>query len=413
MLVPIALAGLVASAIMLGLLSLALRDLERCPIPRAVLPPITVIRPVRGLDAELEENVRAALRQRYPVPYETLFVLDDAREPALPVIARAITLEGAASRARIVLAGAPPRGRTGKLHAMIRGLASAREHTPLVAFADSDTRPGAGVLAALASVVVASPDVGAAFARAIGIRPPRTMADVAYGLLLDGLYAPQAALAMRRRGSLPFVMGQTMVLRRSALDACGGLEGSEGELVDDMHIGARLAAAGHRNVLCSAPVAIVQQRMGWAELRATVLRWMVFGRTGIPWWPFNAPVALWITTFVLGIAGAVLALASGDLVALALTLACSTSVVIGLDLLRRRQGGAPLPWWLWWAPFACLATVPWFFARARFARTIAWRGRTYRLDASGRLREPDADGVPKATPRSAVASVFLRSRTAS
>ena len=46
---------------------------------------------------------------------------------------------------------------------------------------------------------------------------------------------------MTQARSLPFIMGQTMVLRRRALEAAGGLGASAGQLVDDMDIGARLA----------------------------------------------------------------------------------------------------------------------------------------------------------------------------
>jgi len=405
MLASIAVAGLIACAVTLGVLSSALRALEERARPNAPLPPITVIRPVRGLDPGLEHNVRAALRQRYPARIETIFVLDDPDDDALPVIEREIARERA--DARIVLAGRPPPGRTGKLHAMIAGLAAARARTTLVAFADSDTRPDPGVLEDLAASVAASHDVGAAFARAIGTEPAQTLGDVGYGLLLDGIYGPQAAVATRWRGSLPFVMGQTMVLRRSALDACGGLEGSDGELVDDMHIGLRLAGAGYRNVVSGTPVAIVQHGSSFQELRSTALRWMVFGRTGIPSWPFNVPAAVWIVTYLLGVIGAVIALAPCERAALVLCAASAASVVVALEMLRRQQGGAPLPARLWWAPFVCLALVPWWFVRARFTKRIVWRGRTYALDSAGRLGArpgrppPPPSGPVPLRPRSA------------
>ncbi|UJR85684.1 glycosyltransferase [Sandaracinus amylolyticus] len=383
MLIAIAIASLLASALMFTILSGALDALDADVPPRVSLEPMTVIRPVRGLDPGLEENARAALRVRYSAELETIFVVDDAQEAALPVLERAIHAEG--SSARIVIAGPPPPGRTGKLHAMIAGLRAARARTPLVCFADSDTRPSEGVLEDLASIVIASPDVGAAFARAIGTRAPRTLGDVGYGLMLDGIYGPQAALASRKIRMLPFVMGQTMVVRRSALDACGGLEGSYGQLVDDMNIGARLAAAGYRNVLSRSPIAIVQEGMPAGDLGGTALRWMVFARTGIPFWPYSVPAAVWVASYLLGIAGALVSIAVRDVAALALFATTSLSVVVSLELLRRRQGGAPLPRSLWWAPFACLAMVPWWFARARFTKTIVWRGRSYELDGDGRL----------------------------
>ena len=89
-------------------------------------PSLTVIRPIRGLDVEANENIRAALDTGYPGACETLFVLDDEQEPALALIQQAMREARAAGRsvdARVLFAGRPPAGRTGKLNAMIVGLA--------------------------------------------------------------------------------------------------------------------------------------------------------------------------------------------------------------------------------------------------------------------------------------------------
>ena len=251
------------------------------------LPPLIVVRPIRGLDPGLAANVRAALAQRYPGALETIFVLDDTGDPAYPVVRR--LADASSARARVVIAGPIRPGRTGKLHAMIEGLRAARLDARLVGFADSDTRPAPTLLAELARAVVAQPDIGAAFAPAVTASRPRTVGDVGYGLLLDGIYDPQAALAMTQARSLPFIMGQTMVLRRRALEAAGGLGASAGQLVDDMDIGARLAHAGFCNVLIGAPIAIRSDGMSWAAFRALALRWMIYSRTGIPLWPFGMP----------------------------------------------------------------------------------------------------------------------------
>jgi hypothetical protein len=65
---------------------------------------------------------------------------------------------------------------------MIEGLRAAR--------LDAPTRPAPTLLAELARAVVAQPDVGAAFAPAVTVSRPRTVGDVGYGLLLDGIYDP-------------------------------------------------------------------------------------------------------------------------------------------------------------------------------------------------------------------------------
>jgi ceramide glucosyltransferase len=363
----------------------ALRTTGRARAGRAArrLPPIVMIRPTKGRDPGLRANARAALAQRYPGPLETLFVLDDASDPAYPVIRDVVAAHGPG--ARLVLSGPPTDGRTGKLHAMIRGLEEARLDAPLVCFADSDTRPDPDLLADLAAAVMEHEDVGAAFAPVVCVDEPALGGDVGYGLLLDGLYGPQAALATDRRGSLPFIMGQTMVLRRSALAEAGGLEATEGELVDDMHIGARLEEAGYRNVLVSHPLPVVQRGLAWTEFLSVATRWFIYSRTGIPFWPFNLPSLVWATVFFGGLAGAGAALAMGAHAAAPGLALCSVSVLVAIQWLRRLQGAAPLPPRLWWALAASFAVLPGIYLRAWLARSVEWRGRVYSLDESGRL----------------------------
>jgi len=268
---------------------------------------------------------------------------------------------------------------------MIRGLEKARSETPLVCFADSDTRPGPTLIAELAATVASSDDVGSAFAPVVCDQPPRTVGDLGYSLLLDGLYGPQAALEMLHEGTLPFIMGQTMVLRREALDAAGGLEASEGQLVDDMHIGARIHAIGYRNVLVGSRLPVVQAALPWPDFKALAVRWMTYSRTGIPFWPFNLPSVIWTAAFFTGLAGAVVGLLLGALPMAGAFLGISAATSIILEVLRRRHGGAPVPLRLSWSVPWLLWLLPALYVRAVRARVIEWRGRRYTLDSTGRL----------------------------
>src|SRR3990167_4926806 len=67
-------------------------------------PPATVICPCKGLDADLEANLRALLAQDYP-DYEVVFVLAAADDPARAVCER--LARAGRVPARVVIAGAP------------------------------------------------------------------------------------------------------------------------------------------------------------------------------------------------------------------------------------------------------------------------------------------------------------------
>ena len=49
-------------------------------------PSISVIRPIKGLDSQAEQNIRAAFNHGYPGDTEILFILDDKSDPAYPLV---------------------------------------------------------------------------------------------------------------------------------------------------------------------------------------------------------------------------------------------------------------------------------------------------------------------------------------
>jgi ceramide glucosyltransferase len=204
---------------------------------------------------------------------------------------------------------------------------------------------------------------------------------------------------MTQARSLPFIMGQTMVLRRRALEAAGGLGASAGQLVDDMDIGARLAHAGFRNVLIGAPIAIRSEGMTWAAFRALALRWMIYSRTGIPLWPFGMPAMVLMLAFHVAVIAAIIAGWLGTVIGATLFTLAALAEPVALQALRRRQGAAPVPLRLVWAIPLVLWLIPLFFVQALFARSVEWRGRRYTLGPGGRLRgvrPPTTRGVSAA-----------------
>lgn len=349
-------------------------------------PSLTVIRPIKGLDPGAARNIDAGLDHGYPGPVETLFVFDDAGEPALPLVEAALKARRESGRpadARVLFAGAP-KGRTGKLNAMIAGFREARGE--LVAFADSDTRPGPEALRTLVETLESDPRGGAAFAPVVSTEPPRTPGDAGYSLLLNGFYGPLAAeVARRRGGSLAFIMGEFMVFRREALEAIGGLESADGQLVDDMFLGQALARAGFRNLISPEPVAIVQFGLPLREFIGLYQRWIAFSRTGLPGLGFK--VHSWLRGLVLfaGLALAAGGAAAGAWIAAALGALASMGTVLSIDLLHSRIGGGRLRPVFWAMPAALILIGPWIILRLLLRRRVDWRGRSYALDANSRL----------------------------
>ena len=354
------------------------------------LPSITVVRPVKGLDVDAEQNLAAALDNDYPGEVETIFVLDDELDPAFATVRKAVAAHVAAGRfgkARIMLAGEPPATMTGKLHAMIAGLGQATGY--LVAFADSDTRPHRYSLRLAVEKLLTTARAGSVFVPVVASEAPQTAGDVGVAMMLNGLYGPAVASTVRSSGDMPFIMGQLMVFRRETLKSLSDLQSVRGELVDDMRIGMDVVAAGYRNVVSADTLPIVVRGLGLAEFVRMFRRWLIFSRSGLPTWSFKLPVWLRGLEFWLGFLMATLALLDGlylaALPAAAVVVAVSASVV----RLHRALGGAAIGWQHAWVPAAILLLGPLVLLSAILKPEVTWRGRTYRLDARSKLHRPE------------------------
>jgi ceramide glucosyltransferase len=349
-------------------------------------PSVSVIRPVRGRDVGAEENIAAALDTGYPGAVETIFVFDDARDSAYPLVRAAVDAHRAAGRrggVSILLAGPPPPGRTGKLNAMMVGLHAARGE--LIAFADSDTRPDGDVLRTIVDALRATPSAGSAFAPVVVANPLSTAGDVGYALLLNALYGPRvAAAAAEEDGALPFIMGQYMVLRREAIEAIGGLACADGQLVDDMFIGRCMADLGYRNVMSSHPMSISTGNMSWEDFLRLFHRWIAFSRSGLPA-SFTWPQWVRGIEFWAAMAACAVALLHGHVWAAATPAAAMVSFCASLVALHHAFGGALVPRRYWWLPFAIFVLGPAVFLATVLYRRVAWRGRAYELDPAARL----------------------------
>lgn len=351
-------------------------------------PSVTVIRPTKGLDPDLDLNARSGLDHGYPGEVETFFIFDDEREPGLPIVEKAVREHrdsGRSGSADILFCGQPPASRTGKLNAMIQGIRRARGE--VIVFCDSDVRTDRDALRVLVETLLQSERAGSAFAPVVVSEPATSLADAACAMLLNGLYTPAACGELAARGGdLPFILGQLMAFTRKSLNAIGGLEGMRGELVDDLHIGALIERAGLRNVASSHPIRIIQYGLDARQGMKDFVRWMTFSRTGIPQWSFKLPIILRAVVVVASIFAGVALAATGHGVAAAVFAVLAVGTTASVNALHNHTGCAPLRPRHWIAPVVIFLLAPYAFGRIHLTQSrVDWRGRAYELDRSSRL----------------------------
>jgi ceramide glucosyltransferase len=240
-------------------------------------PPISILKPIRGLDRETYENFASFCSQDYP-GFEVLFCVSDESDPAVPVIEKIVA--DFPQRSIRLFIGSEPVGVSDKLNKLCRMAREARYDLLLIS--DSDVRVAPGFLRAMASHF-RDDEVGGATCLYKGLTDGSLAADIE-ALGNTGDFAPGVLTAWLLGGKkLDFMLGAVMATTKQHLSAIGGFEAFADYFCDDYELGNRLAAAGLRVDLCATPVAIVYPHENMAEAFRHQLRWNLSIRFSRPW----------------------------------------------------------------------------------------------------------------------------------
>lgn len=334
-----------------------LRRKRRGASPR---PPISVLKPLKGIDDGLYENLASFAAQRYP-RFELIFGVADPDDPALAAVER-LRREFPHVETR-VSTSAPDLGRNPKVSnlAAMSGLA----HHSLWLISDSNTRVHPDYLADLVSELT-DPRVGLVTSVLAGTGE-RCLGALLENLHLNSFVASAVCSAQIMR--MPIVIGKSMLFRSRDLMAVGGFEGVRDILAEDHALGLRFRAHGFRVALSPHVVSTVNERWAIRSFLSRHLRWAQIRRRMAPLAFLTEPLLqpVWWA--------AALAAAGRPALALAIVLA----KVLSDSLLARRLRGASFPpRGLFLVPVKdLLLAVLW--AVAAFRRHVRWRGNALRL----------------------------------
>lgn len=230
-------------------------------------PPVSILKPVRGLDRGAYENFASFCRQEYP-DFEILFAATDEDDPAVPVIRQ--LMRDFPERSIRLLLGVKRKGTNDKVAKLCR-LANEARHSLLV-ITDSDVRVAPDYLRHVAARF-ADPQVGAVTALYRALEAP------SFGASLDAVaasasFAPSALIARSLEG-LKFAMGSTLATTRERLDEIGGFEALLDLHSDDYEFGKRIAQRGYRVELAPEPVDMQFPSETLGDYFRHELRWVI------------------------------------------------------------------------------------------------------------------------------------------
>jgi ceramide glucosyltransferase len=229
-------------------------------------PAVTVLKPVRGLEPELEANLRSFCRQEYP-SFDVVFGVLDPNDAALPLLRRiAAEFPG---RATVIAGDGTARCRNPKIATLLPMLEHATGE--ILVISDSDMRVTPGYLDAVAAAF-ADQRVGAATALYRGEPADSDVASALGAMWITEQFAPSVLVANTVE-PLSYCFGSTMAVRRSVLEAIGGLAALGDHLADDHRLGRLVAEHGRSVVLVPYVVANVVSERGVRALIEHEVRW--------------------------------------------------------------------------------------------------------------------------------------------
>jgi ceramide glucosyltransferase len=244
------------------------------PASSSFTPPVSILKPIYGLDRETYENYASFCVQDY-AEYEILFCVSDEADPAAPVIRK--IMQDFPGRAIRLLVGSEPLGVSDKVNKLCRMAREAKHEILIVS--DSDVRVDADYLRA-----AVAPFEDAKVGGVTGLYRGLTDGSLASDLEAIGNSTDFAAgvLVAWLFSEVNFMLGATMAVRKTVLAEIGGFEAMVDYFSDDYELGNRIAAKGHRVALIPHTVAIVYPRQTMWDAFQHQLRWNLsirFSRT--------------------------------------------------------------------------------------------------------------------------------------
>jgi ceramide glucosyltransferase len=412
-LLAVALIGSVSSTIFL-LLVLAAAWRYRHPaqparssgvaVPDSSLPPITMLKPVHGMEPRLSENLESFFRQDYP-DFELIFGARAADNAALRVVEE-IRQRYPQVKCRTVLSGPPtwPNAKVFSLEKMLAGASS-----DYFVITDSDVEVAPDFLRHVVPPLL-DPQVGLVTCLYRGVPTASWWSSLeALGMSVEMSSGVMVADLME---GMRFALGPVMATRRDVLEEIGGMPALADYYADDFVLGNLAWAAGYKVVLSHHVVGHVLIPQSFLRTFGHQIRWHKSTRYSRPKGHLGSGLTFAMPFGILGLVSAAalghLGLGLG-LLAAAIVNRIVQSIAVGWSVI----GDSRSLRYCWLYPLRDLfGFVTWVGSYT--SRNFFWRGEIYRFIAGGKIvsqhrpaenasadrpSSPDAFGASTSRPR--------------
>jgi len=233
-------------------------------------PPVSNLKPVRGLDPEAYENFASYCRQDYP-DYELIFCVGDENDASVPVLQK--LMRDFPERQIRILYGSGRNAINDKVAKLVRLVREARNEVLVIN--DSDVRVEPNYLRTVVAPL-RNPKVGGVTCLYVSIHD-KSFAQHLHSIGMISDFYP-GILVARQLDGIKFALGQTIVTTRARIAGFGGYEAIENRPADDLLAGRLIAGQGFEVELLPYAVQTVPDYDSLKHLFIKRLRWMTVMR---------------------------------------------------------------------------------------------------------------------------------------
>jgi ceramide glucosyltransferase len=349
-----------------------------------VWPKVTILKPLKGIDPNLKENLRSFFELDYPAAVEMLFSVANEKDPAFALV-KELMAEYPHFPAQIFLSEKenPREAALLGLNPKLKNLAWSYEVAAfdVILISDSNVRAQKNYLRELTGHLDSKTGMVTSLVAGTDFKSVGGFLEAVY---LNTFYARM--MAFSNRFAKPCVVGKSMLFRKSTAARFGGLKILSQFLAEDFMAGESMAKLGLKIKTARLPVLQVIGRHSFSDFWKRHLRWGRIRKAHAPLAFFAEPLSnsLFISFF-----GA-FALSQIAHVSFSAVFFASLALWLTLDTLQFTiMANAPISQWLLF-PLVWLlreiSAVP-LWANIASANYVDWRGNRLILAPGGLLVE--------------------------
>ncbi|MGD1704333.1 glycosyltransferase [Dapis sp. BLCC M229] len=334
-------------------------------------PPVTVLKPVRGIEKDLKSNLRTIAVQDWP-EYQVIYSVQDPQDSALPIL-QDIQLEIGSQKISVVIDNKEA-GANGKVNNLLGAIAEARHDTIIISDSDTNLKPDyiKNIISPLSNS-----NVGCV-CTLFKVKSAHRWFEKMELLTMNADFIPSVIFATVT-GASNACLGPSIAISRSTLKELGGLESLADYLVEDYELGRRVWTSGKKMLLLPYIIDVTVDLKNWQQWWTHQIYWDQNTYLARPW-PFIATILIRAIPFAILFT----IVRMGDLwglgiLGITVVLRLLTAGII-LKNLKDTEGFESL----YLLPLRdTFGIIFWFLALTK--RTVVWRGVKYKLINNGKM----------------------------